>query len=90
MILSRKPTSQAESLAALELSERLRLAVRWADRFFSDHLRVISGDDTGVERLPSTSRREVAATISLAPLPSLKTPCAEDPLFFRFAPRNNS
>ena len=56
-IVDGKPTFQAESLATPKLSERQRLAVRWADRFLSDHLRVISGDDTQVERLRSISRR---------------------------------
>lgn len=57
MALSRMATSQAGSLTTLELFERLRLAVRLANRLFRGHLRVIPGDDTRVERLRTTSRR---------------------------------
>ena len=52
-------TSQAKSLAAPEQSERPRLAVRRAIRFFWDHMRVFSEcDDSGVERLRSTLRHD--------------------------------
>ena len=55
--LDLKPTFHSESQKAPELSAQLQLAVRWANRFFSHHLRLISGDDTRVERLRTTSRR---------------------------------
>jgi len=55
--LGGKPTFHSESQKAPELSAQPQRAVRWANRFFSEHLRVISGDDTRVERLRTTSRR---------------------------------